>query len=70
MPDDFYFDGDPAQASRRRHLKRVIKGDPRKRRWPWVMCILAGGARTAWRMTLPKPEPQRNEDRASDRRGR
>ena len=69
MPDDLYFDGDPAEESRRRHLERVIKGEPRRRRWPWVMAILAGGAWTAWRMTQPKPEPQRNEDRAADRRG-
>ena len=70
MADELYFDGDPAEASRRRHLERVIKGEPRRRRWPWVMALLAGGAWTACRMTLPKSEPQRNEDRAADRRGR
>ena len=69
MADELHFDGDPAEASRRRHLERVIKGEPR-RRWPWVMALLAGSAWTAWRMTQPKSEPQRNEDRAADRRGR
>ena len=54
MTDDLYFDGDPAEDSNRRRLERVIKGGPPRRRWPWVMAILAGGAWTAWRMTHPK----------------
>ena len=54
MADDLYFDGDPAEDSARRHLERVIKGGPPRRRWPWVMAILAGGAWTAWRMSQPK----------------
>ena len=70
MADELHFDGDPAEASRRRHLERVIKGEPRRRRWPWVMVLLAGSAWTAWRMTQPKSEPLRNEDRAADRGGR
>jgi hypothetical protein len=58
MADDLYFDGDPAEDSNRRRLERVIKGGPPRRRWPWVMAILAGGAWTAWRMTHPKgPQP-------------
>jgi hypothetical protein len=62
MADDLYFDGDPALDSSRRHLERVIKGGPPRRRWPWVMAILAGGAWTAWRMTHP-----RNADGADHR---
>ena len=54
MADDLYFDGDPAEDSARRHLERVVKGGPPRRRWPWVMAILAGGAWTAWRMSQPK----------------
>jgi hypothetical protein len=58
MADDLYFDGDPAEDSNRRRLERVIKGGPPRRRWPWVMAVLAGGAWTAWRMTHPNnPQP-------------
>lgn len=64
MADDLYFDGDPAEDSSRRHLERVIKGTPARRRWPWVMAILAGGALTAWRMSQPKnPNPTDRPDR-------
>jgi len=58
MADDLYFDGDPAEDSSRRHLERVIKGTPPRRRWPWVMAILARGAVTAWRMSHPKTPNQ------------
>ena len=57
MPDDLYFEGDPAYDSRRRHLERVLKGGPPRRRWPWVLAILAGGAWTTWRMTHPPHGP-------------
>jgi hypothetical protein len=64
MADDLYFDGDPAENSSRRHLERVIKGTPPRRRWPWVMAILAGGAWTAWKMSQPKsPNPSERPDR-------
>ena len=66
MADDLYFDGDPAEDSRRRHLERVIKGGPPRRRWPWVMAILAGGAWTAWRMTHPKNNNDQNDRRKAD----
>ena len=47
---DYYFDGDPAVASTRRHLERVLK-DPSPRRWPWFLAMLAGGAAlTFWRV--------------------
>ena len=38
-----YFDGDPATDSARRHMERVLKGEP-KRRWPWVLAALGSGA--------------------------
>jgi hypothetical protein len=63
MADDLYFDGDPAEDSSRRHLERVIKGGPPRRRWPWVMAIVAGGAWTAWRLTHPKSTRQSDAGR-------
>jgi len=54
MTDDLYFDGDPAEDSNRRRLERIMKGGPPRRRWPWVVAILAGGAWAAWRMTQPR----------------
>lgn len=45
-----YFDGDPATDSARRHMERVLKGEP-KRRWPWLAAALGGGAVwMLWRM--------------------
>ncbi len=41
--NDYYFEGDPAVYSTRRHLERVLQGRP-PRRWPWVAAALAGGA--------------------------
>lgn len=38
-----YFDGDPATDSARRHMERVLKGEP-TRRWPWVLAALGSGA--------------------------
>jgi hypothetical protein len=44
-----YFDGDPEHDSARRHLERVLKGEPPQRRWPWVAVLAAGGALVLWR---------------------
>lgn len=41
--DSVYFDGDPATDSARRHMERVLKGEP-NRRWPWVLAALGSGA--------------------------
>ena len=50
MSDDVYFDGDPELDSRRRHLERVLKGGPPRRKWPWVLALVAGGSTWAiWR---------------------
>jgi hypothetical protein len=47
---EYYFDGDPAVASTRRHLERVLKA-PAPRRWRWLVGILAGSAAlTFWRV--------------------
>jgi hypothetical protein len=56
MEGDVYFDGDPEHDSRRRHMERVLKsgpGGPPRRRWPWVLAIVGGGAWAAWRLTHP-----------------
>ena len=42
MSGDLHFDGDPATDSARRHLERVLKGEP-ARKWPWIMAALGGG---------------------------
>jgi hypothetical protein len=50
MDDYVHFDGDPAVDSQRRHLERVIKGYPPRRRWPWIVAAMAGGGLwAAWR---------------------
>jgi hypothetical protein len=43
VADEVYFDGDPATDSARRHMERVLKGEPPPRRWPWVLAALGGG---------------------------
>jgi hypothetical protein len=43
MDDEVYFDGDPATDSARRHMERVLKGEPSPPRWPWVLGALGGG---------------------------
>ena len=43
MNGGVYFDGDPATDSARRHMERVLKGEP-TRRWPWVLAALGSGA--------------------------
>ena len=46
---DYYFKGDPAIDSTRRHLERILNEPPR-RRWPWLVAMFAGGAAfTFWR---------------------
>ena len=42
MSGDLHFDGDPATDSARRHMERVLKGEP-ARKWPWIMAALGGG---------------------------
>jgi len=45
-----YFDGDPATDSARRHMERVLKGEPTPR-WPWVVAALgSGGLWMLWRL--------------------
>jgi hypothetical protein len=63
MPDDLYFDGDPATDSRRRHLERVLKEGRPRRRWPWIVAMVAGGgAWTLWRaLQRPAPAPESSE---------
>lgn len=46
MPDDVYFDGDPATESARRHMERVLKEPERRRRWPWI--VAGAAAVAAW----------------------
>ena len=44
-----YLNGDPETESTRRHMERVLRGEPR-RRWPWLIGLLAGGTIfTLWR---------------------
>ena len=53
MDDDrYYFAGDPATDSPRRHLQRVLEGgEPKRRHWPWIVGLLAGGGSFAlWRV--------------------
>jgi hypothetical protein len=43
MSGGVYFEGDPATDSARRHMERVLKGEP-TRRWPWLLAALGSGA--------------------------
>jgi hypothetical protein len=70
MPDEVHFDGDPEHDSARRHLERVLKGGPPRRRWPWIAAIAAGGgAWVLWRVLHgrrsgaadPRPSPVEKE---------
>ena len=47
-----HFDGDPQTDSARRHMERVLKQpDVPRRRWPWILGLLAGGGSwIAWRV--------------------
>ena len=50
MSGDLYFDGDPATDSARRHMERVLKGEPTPR-WPWIVAALgSGGLWMLWRL--------------------
>ncbi len=63
--NDYYFDGDPAVDSTRRHLERVLQGKP-SRRWPWVVAALAGGAAFAfWRVRSRRAKPEQTAEEAS-----
>ena len=63
MPDDLYFDGDPALDRRRRHLERVLRGDPPRRKWPWIVALLAGGSTWAiWRAGKEAEEKKGDSD--------
>ena len=47
---DLYFDGDPAVDSSRRHMERVLKGEPRPK-VAWLAAAIGGGGLWAlWRM--------------------
>jgi hypothetical protein len=62
--DDYYFDGDPAVDSTRRHLERVLQGRP-TRRWPWLVAALAGGAAFAfWRIRSRMARPSETSSHA------
>jgi hypothetical protein len=43
MGDNVYFEGDPETDSARRHMERVLKGEPSRRKWPWMAAALGGG---------------------------
>jgi len=59
MSDGVYFDGDPATDSARRHMERVLKGEP-TRRWPWVAAALGSGA-VWWLWCLGREVADRRE---------
>ena len=47
---DVYLEGDPATDSARRHMERVLKEQPKARRWPWVLAALGtAGVWFVWR---------------------
>jgi hypothetical protein len=59
---DVYFDGDPAVDSSRRHMERVLKGEPR-RRWPWLVAAVGGGGLWAlWRMAGQRPNDKERSE--------
>jgi len=41
--ESVYLDGDPDVDSTRRHMERVLKGSPGRRRWPWFAAAVGGG---------------------------
>jgi hypothetical protein len=62
MSDDLWFDGDPATDSARRHMERVLKGEP-ARKWPWVVAAL--GSAAVWMLyRLGSKEQSARKDRA------
>jgi hypothetical protein len=59
--DRYYFSGDPAKDSPRRHMQRVLSEESAapSRRWPWILGLLAGGSSwTLWRILRRR----RNDD--------
>jgi hypothetical protein len=62
VSDSVYFDGDPATESTRRHMERVLKGEP-TRKWPWVLGALGSGA--IWMFWRAGREAARRRDHAS-----
>jgi hypothetical protein len=65
VSDDLYFDGDPATDSRRRHLERVLKDEAPRRRWPWVVALVAGGG--AWALWRALQRPSSDAAKVPDR---
>jgi hypothetical protein len=65
VDDDLYFDGDPATDSRRRHLERVLKDEQPRRRWPWVVAVVAGGG--AWALWRVLHRPSADATSGADR---
>jgi hypothetical protein len=66
MSDGVYFDGDPAVDSARRHMERVLKGEP-TRRWPWVLAALGSGA--VWALYRMGKTAAANRPQAADAAG-
>lgn len=61
MSENYYFDGDPSTDSARRHLERVLKDSPqRRRKWPWVIAAIAGAG--AWYFWPRGPRGTRTPD--------
>ena len=49
--DPVFLEGDPETDSARRQMERLLKGDAPRRKWPWVVALVAGGGSYAlWRM--------------------
>ena len=69
MADEVYFDGDPATDSARRHMERVLKGEPSPRRWPWVLAALGGGG-VWWLFQLGRTARERISTQEEDRQRR
>jgi hypothetical protein len=61
VSDSVYFEGDPETDSTRRHMERVLKGEP-TRKWPWVLGAVGGGAVwMLWRMGREAAERRQKE---------
>lgn len=66
MSDSVYFDGDPETDSSRRHMERVLKGEP-TRKWPWLLAALAGsGLFAVWRAAGQAQGQKNVEGRTKD----
>jgi hypothetical protein len=57
---DVYLDGDPDTESTRRHMERVLSGQP-ARKWPWVLGVLAGGTALAFWIRRARGENGREQ---------